>query len=292
VLLALAALALLAVPAVAQSLSGDQILEKIDEHGGIGGMGSQVSFLSFTIVDKTGARQEEFFASFSKGSADPTVPNRNLILFLAPPAETCGTIFLSIDRKVVGEKPELYLFLPAIGQVKQIVTTSERKGSFAGSNIQFDQIGQSQLHTDFTATLVGEDTVNVSVDGVTQDRRVYVLDLAVNKESVADESYPERRVWVDEDAYVVLRSEGTNTVGKLELVTTVDGLVTFKGGLQPSLMVVQNVLDQSSTTVTISDREDVGELADSLFDPGALAQFDPRQFNDRLTVKIPDPVCP
>jgi len=57
-------------------------------------------------------------------------------------------------------------------------------------------------------------------------------------------------------------------------------------------MTVSNVLDNSWTTVRVADREDVGELADSLFDPALLPQFDPRQFNDRLQVQVPDPICP
>jgi hypothetical protein len=57
-------------------------------------------------------------------------------------------------------------------------------------------------------------------------------------------------------------------------------------------MTVSNVLDNSWTTVRVADREDVGELADSLFDPALLPQFNPRQFNDRLQVQVPDPTCP
>jgi len=142
-----------------QTLTGQQILEKLDARGGFGGIGSQVSFSTFDVVDKTGSTQQKNFVFLNKSSADPQTPNRVLIYFLEPPRETCGTIFLSIDKKITGQKADLFLFLPALGQTKQLITTGERKGSFAGSNVQFDQIGRSEFHIDFSAQLIGEETV-------------------------------------------------------------------------------------------------------------------------------------
>ncbi|MBI1744567.1 outer membrane lipoprotein-sorting protein [Candidatus Acetothermia bacterium] len=280
-------------PAYSQgSLTGQQILEKIDARGNIGGNGSSVSFSSFDIVDKSGSKRQSNFVFFGKGSPDAQVPNRVLIFFLAPPAETCGTIFLSIDKKIAGKKSDLYLYLPALGQAKQLVTSSDRKGSFAGSNLSFDQIGRSQLHTDFDAQLVGEETLKgITINGAKQDRVAYVLQLTANKTNNPDESFPQRKIWVDKQEFITLKSEDTNTVGKLQNMTTLDNLTTFKGRLETNLIKVTNVLDNSSTTVNISDREDIGDLADTLFDSSNLSKFEPKQFNDKLKVKVPDPTC-
>lgn len=277
----------------AQPLTGQQIIERVDARGGLGGIGSQVAFTTFTIIDKTGTQQDKYFVFFTKNSAEPAVPNRVLIYFLAPPVETCGTIFLTIDRKVPGEKSDLYLYLPALGQVKQLIASGERKGSFAGSNIQFDQIGRSELHNDFDAELINEETVTgLTINGEKQDRPAYVLHLTANPTNNPDDSFPDRIIWVDEQEFLVLRSENTNTVGKLQDVFTVDDLVTFRDRLEANTITVKNVLDNSSTTVTVTAREDIGELPDSIFAPDNLPQFDPRQFNDKLQVKVPDPVCP
>ena len=280
------------VPLVAQAQSASDILREIDARGGIAGLGSQVAFLSFTIQDKNGSVQESSFVSFGKTTADPQAPDSALIYFLAPPPETCGTVFLTIDRKVSGQAAELYLYLPALDKTKQLVTSGERKGSFAGSNIQFDQMGRSELSSLFSAELVSETTLNVAVDGVAQDRSVYVLHLVANAQTNPNESFPERTMWVDTEQFLVLASESTNTVGKLQSIMRANGLVTFKTRLEYAVMTVSNILDKSSTTVTITDREDVGELPDGVFDPALLPQFDARQFNDRLAVKVPDPVCP
>jgi len=278
--------------AQAQSLTAIGIVREIDARGGIAGIGSQIAFLSFTIQDKNGSVQESSFVSFGKTSADPQVPDSALIYFLAPPAETCGTVFLTVDRKLAGQATELYLYLPALGKPKQLMSSGERTGSFAGSNIQFDQMGRSELASKFDAKLLGETTVAVMVDGVPQDRRVYVVHLVANPETNPGESFPERTMWVDAEQFLVLVSESKNTVGKLQSALRADALVTFRGRLEYAVLTVSNVLDSSSTTVRVTDRADVGELPDSLFDPALLPQFDPRQFNDFLQAKVPDPVCP
>jgi hypothetical protein len=172
------------------------------------------------------------------------------------------------------------------------VSSGERTGSFAGSNIQFDQMGRSELASKFDAELLGETTVAVTVDGVPQDRRVYVVHLVANPETNPGESFPERTMWVDAEQFLVLASESKNTVGKLQTALRADALVTFRDRLEYAVMTVSNVLDSSSTTVTVTDRADVGELPGSLFDPALLPQFDPLQFNGLLQVQVPDPICP
>ncbi len=286
------ALSLGSVGAAAQSLGASDILAAIDARGGITGVGSQVAFLSFVVQDKNGSVQEASFVSFAKTSSDPQVPDAGLIYFLAPPAETCGTVFLTIDRKISGQSTELYLYLPALGMPKELVSSGERKGSFAGSNIQFDQIGRSELATNFVGELLGETTLDVTVEGVATSRPVYVLHLTANPSTNPNETFPDRTVWVDKEGFLVLAMESKNTLGKLQNVLRVNALATFESRLEYTDMTVSNVLDTSSTRVTVSDREDVGEFPDSMFDPAALAQFNPLAWNNLLQVKVPDPVCP
>ncbi len=287
-----AALALGSVSVGAQSLTATDILATVDARGGITGVGSQIAFLSFVVQDRNGSIQESTFVSFGKTSADAQVADAGLIYFLAPPAETCGTVFLTIDRKVPGRPTELYLYLPALGMPKELVSSGERKGSFAGSNIQFDQIGQSELNTNFVGELLGEATLDVTVNGVAESRRVYVLHLTANPATNPNETFPDRTAWVDAEGFLVLAMESRNALGKLQDVLRVPALATFAGRLEYAQMSVTNILDTSSTTVTVLAREDVGELPDSMFDPAALSQFDPRAWNDLLQTKVPDPVCP
>ncbi len=276
----------------AQGQSAADTLAAVDARGGIFGNGSQVTFLSFAVRDKSGSVQESYYVAFSRGSDDPAVPDAGLVYFLAPPAETCGMIFLTIDHKLPGQASEIYMYLPAAGVPKEYASAEERKGSFAGSDIQLDQIGRSELATDFVGELMGEATLDVVLDGVAASRGVYVLHLTANPSTNPDESFPDRTLWVDKEAFLILAMESTNELGKLQNVLRVDALGTFEGRLEYTQMSVSNVLASSSTTVTISDREDVGDLPDSTFSHDALAQFDPRAWNALLQVKVPDPVCP
>lgn len=288
----LAALSASAVVAQAQTPTAVEILSAIDARGGITGIGSQIAFLSFVVQDRNGSVQESTFVSFGRTSAAVAVADAGLIYFLAPPAETCGTVFLTIDRKTPGRPTELYLYLPALGLPKELVSSGERKGSFAGSNIQFDQIGQSELGANFNGELLGETTVGVALDGAAASRRVYVLHLTANPATNPNETFPDRTAWVDAESFLVLAMESRNALGKLQDVLRVTALATFEGRLEYAQMSVSNVLDTSSTTVTVLAREDVGEFPDSMFDPDALAQFDPRAWNHILQTQVPDPVCP
>lgn len=292
VLCTLAVLTTGALVAQAQTPTAAEILAGIDARGGITGVGSQIAFLSFVIQDRNGSIQEASFVSFGKTSADPAVADAGLVYFLAPPAETCGTVFLTIDRKLPGRPTELYLYLPALGMPKELISSGERKGSFAGSNIQFDQIGRSELATNFAGELLGEAMVDVTVDGVAQSRRAYVLHLVAVPGTNPNETFPDRTAWVDAEGFLVLAMESRNALGKLQDVLRVSALGTFAGRLEYTQMTVTNVLDASSTTVTVLAREDVGELPDAMFGPAALAQFDPRVWNSVLQTKVPDPVCP
>lgn len=290
--LTFAALLLCTGAVAAQSLTAADILAAIDARGGITGIGSQIAFLTFVVQDKNGSVQESSFVSFGKTSADPAVADAGLIYFLAPPVETCGTIFLTIDRKDPRQPSELYLYLPALGLPKELVSSGERKGRFAGSNIQFDQIAQSELSTHFTGELLGETTLDVTVDGTPQSRRTFVLRLAARPDTNPDEAFPDRTVWVDAEGFLVLAMESRNLLGKLQDVLRVTALATFRERLEYAQMTVSNLLDTSSTTVTVLAREDVGELPDSVFDPAALSAFDPRAWNGLMATQVPDPICP
>jgi hypothetical protein len=273
-------------------LTTADILAAVDARGGIAGIGSQVAFLSIVYRDKNSSVQELSFVSFAKSSADPQVADAGLIYFLTPPALPCGAMLLTIDHKVTGQPTGLYFFHPALGQVKEFTSTSERKGSLAGTNIRFDQIGRSELASKFDAELLGEATLDVMVNGAAESRRVYVLQLTADPSTNPNESLPDRTIWVDAEGFLVLAMESKNEIGKLQDVLRVNALATFEDRLEYTQMTVSNLLDSSSTIVTVADREDVGELPDSMFDPAALAQFDPGAWNDLLQVKVPDPVCP
>lgn len=258
----------------AQTLTGDQILAKASEKGSLTAQGSRINIVGFSILSKDGTSQDRAFAFFSK-RADGQ-PDKLLIYFLAPELER-GTIFLSVDPADPAQGARLWLYLSALGQVKELVSENDRSAGFAGSNLQNDQIGGGlDFSKDYTGKLLGQEAVTVNWLGQDRARDTYKVELTQKPDSTVD--FPSGTVWVDTETFVVLRGELINKAGVLEQRFSPDQFAEFEGDAQANQIEIKNVLDNSQTTITISDRQAVDELPDEMFTPEALPGFDPAQF--------------
>ncbi len=258
----------------AQDLTGDEILARASEQGTLTAEGSRINRVSFDILSKDGSTLSREFAFF--GKQEDGEPDKLLIYFLAPELER-GTIFLSLDPVDPVEDTRLWLLLSALGQVKELVSENDRNAGFAGSNLQNDQIGGGlDFSDDYAGELLGEEELTVTWLGEAQTRTAYQVALTAKPE--ADVDFPSGTVWIDTEAFVVLRGELINKADQLEQVSTADDFIAFDGSIEPNVLVVENVLEDSRTTISISDRRTVDELPDDIFTPEALPEFDPADF--------------
>lgn len=248
-----------------QQLTGPQILKKLEEKGGFGGReGDLISDMRFDIVGKdkkTATNEFRFFSRRKKGE-----PDRLLIAFLKPD-DVRGTLFLSI--KPEGKDADLWLYLPALGAVKQLINQQERKGSFAGSNLSFEDLGGGfKFSEDYTAAeKVTEEKLKIG----SEERVAYVLTLTVKKEREKGEDFPTRRLWVDRAEFIVLKGEAINRSGKLEQVFEAQALGKFENDTVVDKLLIKNLLDGSQTTILFSGRKRPEKpLPDNLFDPKSL----------------------
>lgn len=248
-----------------QALTGPQILQKVEEKGGIGGaQGELISDVKFDIVGKdkkTATNEFRFFSKRKQGE-----PDRLLVAFVKPD-DVRGTLFLSI--KPQGKDADLWLYLPALGVVKQLVNTQERKGSFAGSNLSFEDLGSGFKYSEsYTADeKVTEEKLKIG----NTEYSTYVLTLRVKKEKEKTEDYPVRKLWVEKTEFVVLKGEGYNKTGKLEAVFEALALGKFENDTVPDQVLIKNVLDNSQTTITFLTRKRPAQpLPENLFDPNNL----------------------
>ncbi len=248
-----------------QPLTGPQILQKVEDKGGIGGSeGDLISDVKFEIVGKdkkTATNEFRFFSRRTKGE-----PDRLLIAFVKPD-DVRGTLFLSI--KPQGKDADLWLYLPALGAVKQLVNTQERKGSFAGSNLSFEDLGSGFKYSeDYNAE---EKTTEEKLKIGEKEYSTYVLTLRVKKEKEKTEDYPVRKMWVEKTEFVVLKGEGYNKTGKLETVFEALALGKFENDTVPDKVLMKNVLDGSQTTISFLARKRPAQpLPENLFDPNNL----------------------
>lgn len=254
--------------------TGDEILAKAAEKSSFVRQGSRISIVEFDILFPDGTTQTRKFAFF--GKRDET-GEKLLIYFLEPELE-CGTIFLSHDPADPNQDTRLWLYLSGLGQVKELVSEEDRNASFAGSNLQNDQVGGGfDLSEDYTGELLGEEPLTVTWLGEETERVAYKVALTQRPE--ADVDFPTGTVWVDKAEFLTLKGEFNNEAGELEQRITLNEFVEFAGEIVPNVIVVENVLDGSKTTVRTLERRVVEpELPDSIFEPDNLKDFNPEEF--------------
>jgi hypothetical protein len=248
-----------------QPLTGPQILQKVEEKGGMGGtQGELISDVKFDIIGKdkkTATNEFRFFWRRKKGE-----PDKLLVAFVKPD-DVRGTLFLSI--KPENKDADLWLYLPALGAVKQLVNTQERKGSFAGSNLSFEDLGSGFKYSEsYNADeKVTEEKIKIG----DKEYNTYVLTLRVKKEKEKTEDYPVRKLWVEKTEFIVLKGEGYNKTNKLETVFEALALGKFENDTVLDKVLIKNVLDGSQTTITFLARKRPAQpLPDNLFDPNNL----------------------
>lgn len=258
----LIALLLIGGAALAQNLTADDILDRMETEGDVLAEGSMIVQMRFDNVYSDGTTASNTFAGLSK-------PNMSLMVFLEP-EDVQGTIFLTLDPEAEDADTRLWLYLPLLGIPKELVSEEARGGSFAGSSISYEDIGSDDQREDYDAVLIGEEVVTVG----NEDRTAYVLESTAKPD--ADEDVVRTVLWVDKESFVMLKMEAYNDLGSLDQTLNVIELGEFEGHLVVDGMHARDVLEESETTITFLERRrPAGEIPDEVFDPETLASFDP-----------------
>ncbi|MCR4404152.1 MAG: outer membrane lipoprotein-sorting protein [Candidatus Acetothermia bacterium] len=246
-------------------LTGEAILKKVDEQQDIVMGGDLISLIRFDNSYSDGTTAYNIFGGLSKKAEGQ--PEKSLVYFKEPD-DVHGTIFLSI--KPEGQSAQLWLYLPALGMVKELVSEEERSGSFAGSTFSYRQVGERKMADDYTAELIGEEPV--AIDG--QARDCYLLKLTAKPEAEVD--YPTGKMWVDKASWISLKAEEYSDAGNLERTMEVLKLGEFEGKTVADVMISKDLLNNNSTTISFLERRRPTEaLPDELFEPQNLPNFEP-----------------
>jgi len=249
----------------AAALTGDEILLQLDQQDQFLSEGSMISTLQFNTAYSDGTTSANQFASLSKNGDDNA--EYSLIYFVEP-IDVAGTIFLSVKTSLE-ESAHMWLFLPALGGVKELVADQQEQ-SFAGSAFSYQDIGSRDFQGEYNAETVGEE--QVEVDGKSYD--CYILNLTAREDSNAE--YASGKMWVEKENFIMLKSEDYNNDGKLERTTVILKLGEFEGNVVADKMISTDTIGGSSTTITFLTRTRPGEdIPNSVFDADDLAAFDP-----------------
>ena len=257
-LIALIAVAALGLVAAAQT--ADEILDMMDAEADTLAEGSMLSTVAMHNDNADGTTTEYSFASLGK-------PDYSLLYYLEP-ADVAGTIFLMHDAKTDDEDNRLWLYLPFLGIPKELVSDDERGGSFAGSSLSYDDLGDQDRRQDHDAVLLGEEDLTISE----MTRTVYKLESTAKPDADVDDL--RTVLWVDKEFLIMLKLERYNDLGNLSSTMDILELVEFEGKLTASIMLAADVSAGSSTTITISgQRRPEAEIPDEIFAPESLTTF-------------------
>lgn len=244
------------------ALTADEIYDLMDAETDRLAAGSMVSTIRFENSYGDGTTASNLFGSLSK-------PNLSLIYFMEP-EDVRGTIFLTHEDPNDADDTRLWLYLPLLGIPKELVSDDERGGSFAGSSLSYEDLGDQDRRNEYSAALIGEE--EFVVGDVT--RPVYVIEATAKPD--ADVETLRTIVWIDTEYLIMLKMEGYSDLGSLESTMEVLALGEFEGKLTPEEMLATNAPDGSSTIISFVDRHrPETDILDGVFDFANLPVFDP-----------------
>jgi len=253
-LLLVVALGVVPLVGIAQGITADEILARVEEQGFFG-TGQRNLYVAFavTIEQPSQLPLEYAFRVWAKEYPGVT---KTLLLHTAPEA-VAGTMFLA---HLAEERPDrMWLWLPALEILKEMVGESEREGEFIpGSGFTYDDIAAGFAYREgYRATLQGEETLN--------GQPAWRLELV----ATAAAEWSRIRLWVHREAFIVLRGEFYDHSGTHARIMTVPELVEDALGFRPGRLVVETLIQGTRATVEIKARS-AEEIPDEYFQPEKL----------------------
>ncbi|MBD3242585.1 MAG: outer membrane lipoprotein-sorting protein [Chitinivibrionales bacterium] len=216
----LSLIALLAGAVAAASLSGEQILDKMDgnrDHRTV----TADARMEIHIGDEVRSKNMRI-----KGMTDG---NRSIVEFTNPEDE--GTKYLMLEDN-------LWIYFP---QEQEVVRISGHmlKDGMMGSDVSYeDALEADQLRNKYDVSVVGEQTYN--------ERPCYVLELNA---TTRDAPYYKRKMWVDKETFVAWKEEMFAKSGKLLKEATVLAADTIGGRHFPVKTKMEDKLRRNSHTI-------------------------------------------
>lgn len=212
--------------ALAEELTGDEIIRRMEEHRA----DSMITVSEMTIVHRSGARRVRKMKTWMRG--DDYVKVR----FLSP-ADVEGTGFLSVGD-------DSWLYLPVLRSVRRIAAR-EKGGSFMGSDFTYEDVGGGFLLDDYNATLLGTEEY--------EGHYCYVLKLL--PKNPEDVSYSKLMVWVEKENFYLIKVEYYDKHGNLLRVLSSSEFEKIDELWIPKRMEMQNKKEGGKTIIVLKEIE-------------------------------------
>ena len=195
-------IALMAMPALAEDLSGKEIMTLVDDRPD---GDDRFQVITMTLINKRGRKRVREVKSYSK---DYGRDKKSIMVFMEP-ADVRKTAFLSWDYDDPDREDDKWLYMPAMRKTRRISGAS-RNEYFMGTDFTYDDMGKRRVYED-THNLLGEEQAMGKdcwkVESVPVD---------------PEDMYTRKVIWVDKEAYVPLQTEYYDKDGLLKVYKAVD----------------------------------------------------------------------
>ncbi|MBO8126457.1 MAG: outer membrane lipoprotein-sorting protein [Firmicutes bacterium] len=242
----LAALLLVAVslPVLGAELSVDEIMAKLDENMFI----EKIQYKATMVTINRGRE-------ITKEMTVKAIADTHALVEFTNRRDR-GTRYLKIDD-------ELWMRFPDTEEIVKISGHMLRQGMM-GSDISYeDALESSKLQENYTAKLLGSETVN--------GRECYLVELTVKPGK--EVAYPTRKMWVDKEHFTVWKEEMYAQSGKLVKESKTLAVTEIDGRVLPTEVVMENKLRRGSQTrMTLYDIELGGDFSQEDFSLRALTR--------------------
>jgi len=185
----LAAALWLAAPALAETPSAREIMQRVDDRDD---GDRSVRELEMVLIDKNGGERVRRIRSWSRDDGDDVLS----LLFFMEPADVQDTGFLTFDYE--GDRDDdQWLYLPALHKTKRIAS-SDKSGSFMGSDFSYADLTKREVER-YDWTLMKDD-VEVRGEPCWQ-----IQGIPNTPEEIEETGYTKKIVFVRKDNYMVVR---------------------------------------------------------------------------------------
>jgi len=235
-------LIVISLPVWAQSLTGKEILDRVDEN-----MSSRNRIITSKMIIH-GPRTSRTIESKSWSVGD----TKAFTEYLAPAREE-GTKMLKLED-------QLWIYSPSTDRTIQISGHMLRQ-SVMGSDLSYEDMMEDNNLTD------KYDIDSIGIEEF-QDRSCWVLKLQAK---TTDVSYQIRKIWVDQERYIPLKEELCAKSGKLLKKTELSDIKRIEGRWFPGKITFKDMLKKGDGTEFIieSIQFDV-EIEEHLFTQASL----------------------
>ncbi len=214
VLIFLGVLFLMPVCAVADELTGKQIIEEQRKRHSVK---SDIATTVMLLVDKKGNRKKRLIRRYGKEFSDGL--KRGLLVFMEP-MDVAGTALLTWE--LAGGESKQWVYLPSQKKMQRIAAQS-KKSYFMGTDFTYEDLQPDSMEN-YSYTLKGSDTLG--------DSPCYVVEiLPATKEKQKESAYTKRVVWIRKDIFYAVKLEFYGRRDRLIKTQTNHDLVKMEGGV-------------------------------------------------------------